>query len=284
MIMNQRFVLCNVSRRTRVLTGFLIAVFLVALLAACESEGGDHTPGQPVTPAAGTGQPGGGALLALPADDARSAAYSPDGSQIAISSGARVYLYTPTMDRQHTLSGHSEPVRAVAWSPDGARIASASLDQTVRVWNAADGSLLTTMTGHTDWVMSVAWSPDGARVASSSTDGTVRLWDVDSGAELAQMGTSRVESINVRFEDAGVFDAISDLNYAQTVLETIEAEPLSDLVAQLMALDDYAVTVAFDDPDRHTGESTWRSSSSGLFSWLGSHCLLYGCGYFTFEP
>lgn len=247
-MMNQRFVLCNVSRWSRLLAGAVIAVLFMTLLAACESEDGTRAPGQPVTPAAASDQPGGGALLALPASDPRGAAYSPDGSQIAISSGATVYLYSPELERQQTLAGHSEPVRAVAWSPDGARVVSASLDQTVRVWDVADGSLLATLTGHTDWVMDVAWSPDGGRIASSSTDGTVRLWDAESGAELAQMGTSRVQSITVRFQVAEVFDAISDLDYAQTVLDTISAEPLSDLVAQVMAQEDYAVTVAFDDP------------------------------------
>jgi WD40 repeat protein len=67
-------------------------------------------------------------------------------------------------------------VRLVAWSPDGQRIASGSLDNTVQVWNASDGSRVFTYKGHSDDVLSVAWSPDGQRIASGSSDKTVQVW------------------------------------------------------------------------------------------------------------
>jgi WD40 repeat protein len=59
-------------------------------------------------------------------------------------------------------------VWSVAWSPDGRYLASGSRDNTVRVWDAADGRLLRTLEGHTDTVWSVAWSPDGRFLASGS--------------------------------------------------------------------------------------------------------------------
>jgi hypothetical protein len=77
-----------------------------------------------------------------------------------------------------TYRGHSQQVFAVAWSPDGRRIASGGGDQTVQVWNAADGSHVFTYRGHVGNVDAVAWSPDGRRIASGGADGTVQIWRI----------------------------------------------------------------------------------------------------------
>jgi WD40 repeat protein len=65
----------------------------------------------------------------------------------------------------------------VAWSPDGRRIASGSWDNTVQVWNAADGRNVYTYRGHSAPVTAVAWSPDGKRIASGAWDDTVQVWN-----------------------------------------------------------------------------------------------------------
>ncbi len=77
-----------------------------------------------------------------------------------------------------TLRGHKNWVTAVAVSPSGRRIASASLDCTIRLWDAESGQELIALTGHPGppfW--DVAFSPDGHTIASASDDGLVRLWD-----------------------------------------------------------------------------------------------------------
>ena len=65
----------------------------------------------------------------------------------------------------------------------GTALASASLDRTVRVWDAASGREMRTLEGHTDRVFGVAFSPDGKRIASASFDQTVKVWDAASGHE-----------------------------------------------------------------------------------------------------
>ena len=74
------------------------------------------------------------------------------------------------------LRGHNNNVTDLAWSPDSALLASASLDNTVIVWDAATGHRIKTLAGHESYVKGVAWDPVGTFLASQADDRSVRLW------------------------------------------------------------------------------------------------------------
>jgi WD40 repeat protein len=92
-----------------------------------------------------------------------------------------------------TLTDHTEDVTDVAYSPDGLRLVSGSTDETLKLWDVAEGTVVHTLNlaeytpdmSETNAVQSVAYSPDGSTIASGSSDATVRLWNTEG--ELVQV-------------------------------------------------------------------------------------------------
>uniref|UniRef100_UPI00260A54EC nSTAND1 domain-containing NTPase n=1 Tax=Mastigocoleus sp. MO_188.B34 TaxID=3036635 RepID=UPI00260A54EC len=84
------------------------------------------------------------------------------------------------IEAKHTIKGHKEAVTRVVLSPDGKTIASASLDETVKLWDAQNRQLIHTLEGHKNEVWSVVFSPDGKTIVSASTDGILKLWDAQN--------------------------------------------------------------------------------------------------------
>jgi WD40 repeat protein len=113
--------------------------------------------------------------------------WSPDGTKIvsATDSGDSVFVTNiGTGQTLLTLNGHTQSISAVDWSPDGTKLASGSVDNTVRIWDAASGNQILTLTGNADYITSVRWSPDSRRLASGSCNGDIRIWDTFTGLQI----------------------------------------------------------------------------------------------------
>jgi WD40 repeat protein/serine/threonine protein kinase len=114
-------------------------------------------------------------------------AFSPDSRRIASGGEDLTVRIWDSATGQEVLGlrGHAGRCGCVAFSPDG-RLASASIDRTIRIWDATplrgnEEREVLTFQEHNDEIRSVAFSPDGQRIASASQDGPVKVWDSATG-------------------------------------------------------------------------------------------------------
>ncbi|KIJ40590.1 hypothetical protein M422DRAFT_173485 [Sphaerobolus stellatus SS14] len=100
---------------------------------------------------------------------------------------------------------YSNSVNSVYFSSDGQRIVSESFDETISIWNADTGELITgPLEGHSDSVNSVSFSSDGKRVVSGSSDQTIRIWNADTGELIKGPLEGHSDSVNsVSFSSDG---------------------------------------------------------------------------------
>ena len=87
-------------------------------------------------------------------------------------------------------------IYCVAFSPDDKQVISSSHDQSLKLWNVADGKLVREFRaykekvfekGHQDQVLCVAFSPDGKQIASGSMDRTIKVWNVADGNVVKEL-------------------------------------------------------------------------------------------------
>jgi WD40 repeat protein/serine/threonine protein kinase len=113
-----------------------------------------------------------------------------------------------------TLRGRRSSGRGVAFSPDGRRLASASLDGSLKVWDARTGRKLVAVPTHQDTVWGLAYSPDGRRLATGSWDKTVKVWDALTGQEVLTL-RSKDKVFSVAFSPVGPY--LASAGYGGTV-------------------------------------------------------------------
>jgi WD40 repeat protein len=68
-------------------------------------------------------------------------------------------------------------VWAAAFSPDGTRLAVGSQDRMIHIFDTRDWRESLILRGHTGNITSVEWTPDGRKLVSASHDSTLRIWD-----------------------------------------------------------------------------------------------------------
>ncbi len=122
-----------------------------------------------------------------------------------------------------------QSIYAVAWHPDGKLVASASLDKSIKIWDATTGLIAKEIKpgtearivpaevrtaapgllgasagsvfnappspGHKDQVFTLAFTKDGKQLASGSSDHTVKLWNPESGTLIREFSNPNLKSV-----------------------------------------------------------------------------------------
>lgn len=126
-------------------------------------------------------------------------AWSPDGLQIAISSGddtrptrqGRVIVCdAATGAVQNEFELHAKAATGVAFSPDGKYLASSGVDEHVNIYNLAENKPLGFYGGHSRPTNAVIFHPDAETAISISGGRAVgknelRVWEFETGEDLA---------------------------------------------------------------------------------------------------
>jgi WD40 repeat protein len=108
-------------------------------------------------------------------------AFSPEGDLLAVGchNGTIQFWRTDTYGEPESLEAFVlSPVVRIAFDPNHAILVSAHGDGTLRLWNVAEGTLLSVLDAHSSRVNGLAFNADGAVLISSGDDSIMRMWDV----------------------------------------------------------------------------------------------------------
>lgn len=136
-------------------------------------------------------------------------AFSPVGQLLAWADGKGdigVWDLAASASQEFLLrpEGQRGPIHSLAFDRSGQRLASGGEDQTIRVWDAADGKHLLCLRGHTRAVHALAFHPDGQHLTSAAGARAqaveFKLWDLATGQELAskQLSGTSGSAVTVR--------------------------------------------------------------------------------------
>jgi WD40 repeat protein len=152
------------------------------------------------------------------------------------------------------LEGHGDQVDGVAFSPDGETLLTGSWDNTARIWNAIDGTLIHTLSGPTDWITSVAFSPDGTKAITGGWDSSVIIWDTATGKEVLQVKvpTGNVTTVGFSHDGTRFFGGIGT-TCAGRIYDFATGQPLLELSTsnRTLVLD---AAYSLNDTEIATGE------------------------------
>ena len=108
--------------------------------------------------------------------------------------------------------GHEGAVQDVAITPNGRLALSASVDQTLILWDLITGKQVRRLEGHTGAVNGVAISQDGETAVSGSADNSLILWDLATGTIIRRFNGHEdvVQDVAINPDGKSVLSSASD--------------------------------------------------------------------------
>ena len=155
---------------------------------------------------------------------------------LLVNSGSRgISLFDLASSSETLLEGSFRSEAEVAFSPDGAWLAATGSDNTVYLWNVANGEAGAELAGHTSAPASISFSPDGT-VVTGSSDRTIRLWNSADGSEQAAIEMANNEQLGrinqVVFSPDGSVFASGDSDGNIILWDAANNTPLAQMTAQ----------------------------------------------------
>lgn len=114
---------------------------------------------------------------------------------IASTSSDRTVRVSDLSGRTLVLQGHTDFTTALSFL-DKNNLVSGSWDQTLKVWDLKEGTLLHTLKGHRSSITAVAFA-DRNTIFSASDDKVLRIWNVSEGTERKVLEGHQVKNLAV---------------------------------------------------------------------------------------
>jgi len=191
-------------------------------------------------------------------------AFSPSGDFLTAADYGQdqvaTILNVHTGEREELL-GHRGTVTSVAYSPKGSVIATASIDQTIRLWDSETRELKKTLSGHKSWVNAIAFLHEGTLVSGSS-DGTVKLWDVTTGECTKTLAATKAEVRSIAVSRDGKRIA-AGIRYGIT--KVWDTTDWSETVIEQKADDVWSVVFSADGQQIITAAGEWNKPTDIVF-------------------
>ncbi|MBD2496232.1 serine/threonine-protein kinase [Nostoc sp. FACHB-280] len=158
-----------------------------------------------------------------------------------------------SVDQPKTFRGHASDVNSVAFAPNGRILASGSDDKTIKLWNLATGTEISTLKGHLKWIWAIAFHPHGKILASGSADQTIKLWNLATTEEIRTLKGHTGGVTAVAFSPDGKILASGSLD------KTIKLWNLATgkLIRTLSGHSQAVATIAFSPDGKTLASGSW---------------------------
>jgi WD40 repeat protein len=146
-------------------------------------------------------------------DGAASAAFSLDGSRLAVGSTHQALIFDvtdPSSPVQQTTLAGQERIVQVRFSPDGTQLAAMEANVGVRLWSLTDG-VERHMFDSYGPAQNIAFNPDGTRLAVLSEARGALIYDTAGGETLAVLSNPGAQISEITFSPDGRLLAVSYL-------------------------------------------------------------------------